>query len=222
MSNDRSALVMAPASNLNNVADIIAAANGMRLDVLDGLVTAREMLRRIGRGEHEVVFFGGHGDDDSLAASDGPLDENLLRQALREASAQRLQIVVLNSCFSLSVAAMLYRAGVAPRVIGWPGDVSDEAAGYWAKAFFRSLAMGVDYWEAFASSVEVLRARYPDQQPPELLNGRISLLEQQVAGIKRQLDDAVVIPRWMLAPGLLVLLMVAVITTVALFGAFFW
>lgn len=222
MSDIRSGLVMTPASNLQNLVDIIAAANGMRLDVLDGLVPAREMLRRIGRGEHEVVFFGGHGDDDSIIASDEALDENLLRQALREASARRLQIVILNSCYSLSVAAMLYRAGVAPRVIGWPGQVADEVAIFWAKTFFRMLAMEMDYWEAFASSVEALNRRYPAQQPPELLNGRISLLEQQVIAIQRQLAGSVVVPRWTVAPALLLALAVALITVVSMLGALVW
>lgn len=219
---DRAALVMTPAANLNTVADIVASANGMRLDVLDGLVPAREMLRRIGRGEHEVVYFGGHGEDDSLVASDGRLDENLLRQALRAASAGRLQIVVLNSCRSLSVGAMLYRAGVTPRVIGWPGDVVDEAAGYWAKAFFRSLAVGTDYWEAFEVSVAALRAAFPQQQAPELLNGRISLLEQQVVGIQRQLAGSVVVPRWTMAPVLVLAVLVALITAASVLGAWFW
>lgn len=219
---DRSALVMTPAENLNNLTDIIAAANGMRLDVLNGLVPGREMLRRIGRGEHEIVYFGGHGEEDSLIASDGRLDENLLRQALRAASSGRLQIVVLNSCFSLAVGAMLYRAGATPRVIGWPADVSDEAAGYWAEVFFRSMGLGTDYWEAFEVSVKALKAAYPTQQAPELLNGRISLLEQQVAGIQQQLQGSLVIPRWMLAPGVLVIVLVSIITVVSLMGAVLW
>lgn len=209
MMDDRSVLVMAPASNLKTTADIVAAANGMRVHVLDGLVSGREMLREIGAGGYEVVYFGGHGDDDGLEASDGRLDEEFLRQALRNASAGRLQIVVLNACNSISVAASLYRAGVAPRVIGWPGDASDGAAAAWAKSFFRSLAMGADYWEAYASSVDVLRAEFPQQRPPELLNGRVSLLEQQVAEIRRQLDGSLVAPKWMLAPGVVIFLLVS-------------
>lgn len=220
MSDSRGVLVMAPAASLANLADIIAAANGgMRVTVLDGMVTGREMLREIGSGRYEVVYFGGHGDEDGLTASDGRLNEEFLRQALRNASVSRLQLVILNSCDSISPAAALYRAGVAPRVIGWPGEVVDGAAISWARAFFRSLAMGTDYWEAYALSLEVLRLEFPQQRPPELLNGRISLLEQQVAGIQSQLQGALMVPRWTVAAVLGLAALTAAITMASLVSA---
>jgi hypothetical protein len=193
---DRSVLVLAPASELKNVAEIVAAANGMRVTVLDGLVSGREMLREIASGRHQVVFFAGHGDDSYLMMSDGRLADEYLRQALSNAS---VEIVVLNSCRSISAAAALYRAGVAPRVVGWPDVMSDAGAVAWARAFFRSLALGADYWEAYASAVELLRAQFAEDRPPELLNGRISLLETRVAAIQADLESMrgqVVVPRW--------------------------
>lgn len=213
-------LIIAPESDLKNMTDIMAAANGFRVNVLNGYVSSREALKEIGNGRYDVVFFGGHQNEaDSIMMSDGRLDEEYLRQALRNASAGRLQMLILNSCDSISMAAALYRSGVAPRVIGWPGDVPDTTAGAWAQNFFRSLAMGAEFWEAFASSVEVLRAQFPDVKPPVFLNGRITMLEEQVAEIRRQLDGAVMVPRWTVAAVLVLATLVAVITVVSVWAA---
>ncbi|MBK8211609.1 MAG: hypothetical protein IPK78_18290 [Rhodospirillales bacterium] len=213
-------LIIAPESDLKNTADIVAAANGFRVNVLNGYVTGREALKEIGSGRYDVVYFGGHERElDSVTVSDGRLDEEYLRQALRSASSGRLQIVILNSCDSISMAAALYRAGVAPRVIGWPSEMSDAAAGSWAQNFFRSLALGAEFWEAFASSVEVLRVQFPTVKPPVFLNGRITLLEERVAAIQRQLDERagmLTVPRWTLAVLLVLAGLAATATVLAL------
>jgi hypothetical protein len=213
-------LVIAPESDLNTVADIVAAANGFRVNVLRGYVTGRETLKEIGSGQYDVVYFGGHAhDEDSLRVSDGPLDEEYLKMALRNASSGRLELVILNSCGSVAMAASLYRAGVAPRVIGWAQDVSDETAGRWAQAFFTSAAMGVDYWEAYMGSTEVMRALDAGFTPPILLNGRITLLEVRVAAIQAQLaerDGMLMAPRWVLGLLLAIGLAAAVATALAL------
>lgn len=189
-----SILIIAPDSNLNTVADLLAAAQGFRVNVLRGYVTGREALKEIASGRYQVVHFAGHGCVDSLQVSDGPLDDEYLEMALRSSA---VELVLLNTCASVAMAAKLYRAGVAPRVIGWRIDVGDSVAVAWAAAFYAALALGADYWEAYLHSAEVMRTRVPDFEQPVFLNGRIALLEQQVLAIQAKLDGlnrAVVLP----------------------------
>lgn len=205
---DRGILVIAPQSNLQNFAELVAAANGFRVTTLDGYVTAREVLKEIGSGRHDVIHFGGHGLLEHLAMSDGALDDEYLEMALRSGN---VQLVILNSCASVGMAARLYRAGVTPRAIGWRQEaLGDQAAVDWAIAFYRSLSLGADYWEAYLNSVGVMKGRDPMFEGPVFLNGRIVLLEQQVAAIKERLDGLVgkaIVPHWLI--GLTVLLLLA-------------
>ncbi len=201
---DRGILVIAPQSDVQGIGDLRAAANGFRLQVLDGMVTAREVLAQISSGRYAVVHFAGHGLRAGLQASDGVIEERYLELAMQEGGPE---LVVLNSCGSIHMAAQLYRAGAAPRVIGWRQEVEDGTAIEWATAFYRSLAMGTDYWEAFAASVELLSDRRPGFEAPILLNGRITSLEQRVEAIQERLDGRAIVPHWLL--GLAVLAGVA-------------
>lgn len=212
---DRGILVIAPGGNLKNVGDIVAAANGFRVMTLDGYVTAREALKEIGSGRYGIIHFGGHGDLDHLEMSDGKLDDEYLEMALRSGN---VQLVILNSCESINMAARLYRAGVAPRVIGWSQEcVEDKMAIDWVIAFYRSLAMGVDFWEAYMNSVAVMKGADAGFKAPVYLNGRIVLLEQRVAGIQEQLDNLAgkaIVPHWLIGLTMLLLLALAALVVV--------
>ena len=207
--------MIVPESGLLNVADLVAAANGSRVTALDRYVTGREALKEIGSGRYQVVYFGGHSDLDELTMSDGPLNQEYLQMALRSGN---VEIVILNSCASISMAAKLYRNGVTPRAVGWrQEDLTDQTAIDWAKAFFRSRALGADYWEAYMNSVAVMRQTDTKFEPPVFLNGRIVLLEQQVAAIQERLahdDGKALVPHWQI--GLVVLLLLALVALVAL------
>lgn len=204
-------LIIVPESELNTVADLMAASAGFRINVLRGYVTGREALREIGSGDYQIVHFGGHGGEESLLVSDGPIDDEYLEMALRSAG---VELVVLNSCASVSMAAKLYRDGVAPRVIGWPQeDVGDVMASAWATAFYSSLALGAEYWEAYLSSVEVMRGREVGFRAPVFLNGRIVLLEERVKDIQERLaalDGQAVVPYWQVG-----LMLLAALTALA-------
>lgn len=204
----RGILVIVPESNLMNLADLVAAANGQLVTALDGYVTRREVLKEIGSGRHQVVYFGGHGCVNSLQMSDGPLDDEYLQMALRSGG---VEMVILNSCASISMAAGLYRSGVTPRAIGWRrDDLADRTVIDWATAFFRSLAMGADYWEAYMNSVAVMKGHDAEFEAPVFLNGRIVLLEQRVAAIQERieaLDGKAIVPHWLI--GLVILLLLA-------------
>ena len=212
---DRGILVIAPKGDVQGIGDLRAAANGFRVQVLDGVVTAREALAQISSGRYAVVHFAGHGWQSGLQASDGMIEERYLELAMQEGGPE---LVILNSCGSIHMAAQLYRAGAAPRVIGWRQDVEDEVAIEWATAFYRSMAMGSDYWEAFAASVDLMDDRRPGFEEPILLNGRITNLEQQVGAIQERLDGRAIVPHWLLglalAAALAVALAVAVLTVV--------
>lgn len=211
----RGILVIVPESNLANLADLVAAANGSLVTTLDGYVTGREALKEIGSGRHQVVYFGGHSCLNDLQMSDGPLNDEYLKMALRSGD---VEMVILNSCSSISMAAQLYRSGVTPRAIGWQQeDLGDRTAIDWVKAFFQSLALGADYWEAYMNSVEVMRARDAGFKPPVFLNGRIVLLEQRVTAIQERieaLDGKALVPHWQI--GLAVLLLLALAALVVL------
>jgi len=209
-------LVIVPESYLANLADLVAAANGSSITTLDGYVTSREVLKEIGSGRHQVVYFGGHSCLNDLQMSDGPLNDEYLKMALRSGN---VQMLILNSCSSISMAAQLYRAGVTPRAIGWQqDDLGDQTAIDWARAFFRSLALGADYWEAYINSVEVMRTRNAEFKPPVFLNGRIVLLEQRVSAIQERLeamDGKAVVPHWQIGLMLLLVLALAALVVVA-------
>jgi hypothetical protein len=209
---DRGILVIAPQSDVQGIGDLRAAANGFRLQVLDGMVTAREVLAQISSGRYAVVHFAGHGLRAGLQASDGVIEERYLELAMQEGGPE---LVVLNSCGSIHMAAQLYRAGAAPRVIGWRQEVEDGTAIEWATAFYRSLAMGTDYWEAFAASVELLSDRRPGFEAPILLNGRITSLEQRVEAIQERLDGRAIVPHWLLGLAVAAGALVAVALLVA-------
>lgn len=129
-----------------------------------------------------------------------------------------MQLVILNSCESINMAALLYRAGVAPRVIGWSQEcVDDKLAVNWAIAFYRSLAMGADYWEAYMNSVAVMKSENATFKAPVYLNGRIVLLEERVAGIQEQLNDLTgnaIVPHWLIGLTMLLLLALAALVVV--------
>lgn len=205
-------LIVAPDSDLNTVADLLAAAQGFRVNVLKGFVTGREALKEIASGRYQIVHFAGHGAVDGLRASDGPLDDEYLEMALRSSA---VELVVLNTCSSVAIAAKLYRAGVVPRAISWRVEVTDPDATAWAAAFYAALALGADYWEAYLSSVEVMQTRSPGFEPPVYLNGRIALLEQQVMAIQARLDGlhgAVVVSRRVVVTAALVFLAALLLT----------
>lgn len=215
MSVTRGILVIVPASNLTNLADLVAAANGSQVTALDGYVTGREALKEIGSGRYQVVYFGGHSDLDDLQMSDGPLNDEYLKMALRSGG---VEMVILNSCASISMAASLYRSGVTPRALGWrQEDLGDRTAIDWVMAFFRSLALGADYWEAYMNSVAVMKGRDAQFEAPVYLNGRIVLLEERVAGIQERLeemDGKALVPHWQI--GLVGLVLLAVLAVAAL------
>lgn len=191
-------LVVAPRSNIDNMADWVASARGHELTVLNGTVSTREALSCIASGQHQVVHFANHsiqrGTGRALCLSeDEEISEHLLEDAFRAAG--NVELVILGACASVSLGARLYMACV-PRVISWRVDVDDRIAGEWARVFYSSLSLNHDIWDATQTAAERVRAL--GEEPPIYLNGRMSVLEAEVQAMRHttRLGGA---PVWLVA-----------------------
>lgn len=188
-----STLIIAPKTNINNVADWVASANGRTLTVLNDMVTVREVLHEIASGRYRIIHFATHGCTTALQMSDGIIPDHSLEDALRVA-AGKVDLVILGACNSIPIGAMLYRSGV-PRVLSWRSEVSDRIAGLWATSFYRSLQMSGDIWDASQTASEAVRRE--GEEPPIYLNGRLVKLEQQINDMQGRRMGGV--PRWVVA-----------------------
>lgn len=179
-------LVVAPKSDINNVADWVASARGHQLTVLNGTVSTREVIGAVASGKHQVVHFANHnwqptdGCRGALVMSDGVIPEDLLEDAFRAAG--NVELAIIGACASVSLGARLYMAGV-PRTISWRVDVNDQIAGEWAKTFYESLGLNGDIFDATQTAAE--RVRQLGVDAPIYLNGRMSVLEAEVSAMRR-------------------------------------
>lgn len=113
-------------------------------------VKTDQIQREILNNRPEVLHFSGHGAQGILAFEDQ--NGRTLRvsgEALADliSLSPSIKCVVLNSCFSASIATL-----VAPHVdtvIGCDVSVGDEAANYFTRAFYRALAHGEPFERAF-------------------------------------------------------------------------
>jgi hypothetical protein len=177
-----STLVVAPnTAALNNLADWVASAQGRPLTVLNGTVTVREVLAAIATGRHRIVHFATHGCATALEVSDGAIPDQLLEDAFRASGT--VELVVLGACNSVGIGAALYMAGV-PRVLSWRSEVNDVVAGEWARAFYTSLRLSNDIWDATQTAGEAVRRL--GKEPPIYLNGRLAVLEAEVKQLRRR------------------------------------
>lgn len=195
-----STLVIAPASNLNNVADWVSSANGRQLTVLNGTVTVREVLAAIASGKYRIIHFASHSDKvgrdctSAIVMSDGEITDHQLVDAIRAAN-RKIELVILGVCSSIYIGNALYAAGV-PRVLAWTYSVPDAAAVEWARTFYSSLSMSNDVWEAKTTAEEAVKRLGFD--PPIFLNGRIPALEAKVEKLEKAAEVGGV-PRWLVA-----------------------
>lgn len=173
-------LVVAPQSNLQNISDWVAAARGHELTVLNDSVSVREVLGCISGGGFQIVHFAGHGCTDALEVSNGSIPEHLLEDAFRAAGT--VELAILGACSSVAIGARLYMAGV-PRVISWRTDVDDHIAAVWAQAFYASLQLSADVWDATQTAGEAVRRL--GAEPPIYLNGRMAVLENEIKTMRR-------------------------------------
>lgn len=213
----KSILIVAPQSKLDNMGDLLAAAHGFRVNVLSGYVNGREVLKEISEGDYQVIHFAGDSVKNALAMSDGTLEEERLRRAFT--SSGTVEAVIFNTCGGIATAAMLYREGAVPRAIAWRVEVGDAIAIEWATLFYEALAAGAEYGAASDETAKTMEARHPGFEAPIYLNGRLVLIESQVAQLRRemiQLTNSTIFSKRLLTIVLAVSFLAALITN------FFW
>lgn len=176
-----SVLVIAPGEQgLNVERDLRAAGGASDMTALVGLVPRREALAAIASGKHGIVHLAGHGDRLGFVVSDGRISGHVLRQAV---AAGGVSLLVLNWCVSVPLAAAVHGQGVA-KVISWRDDVADDQAGRWAQWFYRSYGICGDVWEAYQTACEAFEDAYPSAETPIWLNGRLALMQAQIAELQ--------------------------------------
>lgn len=189
-------LVVAPEVGLNVVQDILAAARGNEMVLLHGTVPVREVVSTIRGGGYDVIHFATHGRPHALAMSDTEMESELLVDALERGG---VGCVVFNACHSIDLAVAVYSAGVS-KVIGWAGKTPDAMAIRFAQAFYQHLDLsGGDVNRSFESARETVEREFAGEQPPLLLNGRLSRLEAEVRALSAQRGPAPLPPAWVLA-----------------------
>lgn len=181
-------LIVAPDSDLQNLAELIEAVGENVPTVLRGTVTGRELLQRLRSEPYDVVHFAGHGTTMDLGLSDGPLSVELLSSAIQEGMHPRLMF--FNACASLPQAAQLHGYGVG-YTIGWRQEsVPDKAAGAFAVTFYNSLRLnGGNIRRAFDGAVDGLRRHFSEVEEPVIINGRLAALLTEVADLRMSVKN---------------------------------
>ncbi len=181
-------LIVAPDSDLSNLAELVEAAGENVPIVLRGTVTGRELLQRLRSERYDVVHFAGHGTAMELGLSDGPLSVELLSSAIQEGMHPTLMF--FNACASLPVAAQLHGYGVS-YTIGWRQEgVPDRAAGAFAVTFYNSLRLnGGSIRRAFDAALDGLRRHYPEVEEPICINGRMAALLAEVVELRASVKN---------------------------------
>ena len=172
-------LIVAPNSNLDNLAEIVAAMGGYT-DALTGVVTFREILAAIADGDYEGIHFAGHGSENVLQFSDGYLSAGLVADAVRRAGG--VNLVLFNACRSMGIALGAYEAG-AHYAIGWQNDVPNAVAVTFATAFWTSYKLNGSVRSAFYTGREGVIVGHPGAKLPYLLNGRTVEQSLQISSL---------------------------------------
>lgn len=98
-----------------------------------------------------VIHFSGHGNSSSLCFEDRsgkarPVSSKAIEELFKVCGL--IECVVLSACHSKGIAASV--SSHVKVVIGCDGSINDDAASAFARAFYRALAHGKTYQEAFA------------------------------------------------------------------------
>lgn len=106
MENRRQVLVICPKTDLPLALDeAVEAANILGGRLLQGDVTASDLVDAVSGGEWDTLWFATHGDEHGIVLSDGHLSTSLLTTIVRTSDAD---LVVLNTCSSLGVALAMH------------------------------------------------------------------------------------------------------------------
>ena len=129
-----------------------------------GAVRSDDLIEMMNQHHPRVVQFSGHGDDDGkgilICDEDGNASvvgsEALV--SLFEGTLRKVQVVVLNCCYSQSLAQALTE--VVPCVIGMKAVVDDVAARMFTANFYGALANGLSVGLAFKQGMTGLKMKH--------------------------------------------------------------
>jgi len=142
-------------------------------------IEAGELIDILTDERPDIIHFSGHGTQSALLLENGLLPDHTIARIF--ALLPGLWCVVLNACYSESLAATLRDAGI-PSVVGMGDAVSDEAAIAFARMFYRTLAFKPDVAEATNTARIQLETEFPEQAKiPVLFVGNAAALSERSA-----------------------------------------
>jgi hypothetical protein len=161
-------------------------------------VRATDLSKFLMQHQPEIVHFSGHGSPDGdIVLEDefgraAPLALNRLAN-LFEILSGSTQCVVLNACYSLEKARTL--ANYVGCIIGMEKEIGDPSALRFAAGFYRGLAFGKDYHDAFRLGCnEIDLAALPDAAVPHFTTreeDRVAQAEPETGQVTAQLATPV-------------------------------
>lgn len=128
--------------------------------VMEPAVRIRDVFRAVNEYRPRVIHFSGHGDRSCLALLDDhdqsrDFDGQHLADLIA-ANDDQVQLVILNTCDSLSQALKLLNA--VPHVVGTKGPLDDEAALIFSRTFYGAVAHGRSIASSFRQATVALSA----------------------------------------------------------------
>ncbi|KAM3093278.1 substrate-binding domain-containing protein [Phormidesmis sp. 146-35] len=142
--------------------------NGAVVEILEQ-PSRHTLLEKLRTHPYEIFIFTGHsssnasGEIGKIALSDtDDLEIGELKQALRSAIAQRLQLCIFNSCDGLGLSRQLAELKL-PCTIVMREPVPDDAAAKFLKVFLKSFAEGRSFFRSFREARQRLEGfnQYP-------------------------------------------------------------
>jgi hypothetical protein len=133
---------------------------------------AGDLQRELLRVRPHILHFSGHGKTDRLVVEgkDGVLGVEIDAAVLIDLVSilrDNLRLVVLNACYSESLAAALVQH--IDYAVGMNKPIEDEAAIEFSASFYQAIAFGRSIEEAFRLGCNALRLRQvPEEQAPRL------------------------------------------------------
>lgn len=141
-------LVIAPRTNLVLVEDEVSAVvNALGASILQGPVTARDVLEKIAEG-WDIIWFMTHGTEDGIMLFDGPLSASSLTTFIRTSEAR---LVVLNTCESIGVALEIHNE-LLTNLVCTLREVPDRDAYFTGKQLAMHLARGKTFSQAYLAA----------------------------------------------------------------------
>jgi hypothetical protein len=135
-------------------------------------VRTSDLFQALNEHEPHVVHFCGHGSDtDEIVFQDElGISKFVSKEALTEliaATGGHIRLIVFNTCFSRSQAEAVVRHVEA--AIGVGTSMGDDAARFFAAAFYGAIGFGLSVEQAFKQGLAQLAVEsIPDDQRPEL------------------------------------------------------